>query len=249
MNQDYYELWHLRVDDEGRDYDKMLGVYSTEEKADQGLMLLRDKPGFRDNPDGFEVLDGTMNHTGMIDGFITVWGEEELPPQTVWFATERGPKDIPIWALGQNPRGAENGGEFAWRLMDEHYGPGNWTRDNDELDQLRKFGNGGKLHPLSNSCSGDNLRDSGRREGQAYYSLWHRRTDLEDRDHDMQLGTYSTREEAEAGQALLADKLGFRDYPDAFEINEGRIDETYETEGFVTVLGEAQLNDDPASTR
>jgi hypothetical protein len=35
--------------------------------------------------------------------------------------------------------------------------------------------------------------------------------------------------------ALLRDKLGFRDYPDAFEINEGRIDETYETEGFVTV--------------
>jgi hypothetical protein len=35
--------------------------------------------------------------------------------------------------------------------------------------------------------------------------------------------------------ALLRDKLGFRDYPDGFEINEGRIDETYEIEGFVTV--------------
>ncbi|HEU0155221.1 MAG TPA: hypothetical protein VFQ82_04065, partial [Stellaceae bacterium] len=117
MSPDFYELWHLRVDDEGRDYDKLLGVYSTQEKAEQGLMLLRDKPGFRDNPDGFEILDGTMNHTGVIDGFVTVWGEEILPPQTVWSVIKRGPKDIPVWALGQNPRVGENGGDFAWRLM------------------------------------------------------------------------------------------------------------------------------------
>lgn len=51
----------------------------------------------------------------------------------------------------------------------------------------------------------------------------------------MHLGTYSTRAKAEEGQALLRDQLGFLDYPHSFEINEGRVDETYETEGFVTV--------------
>jgi hypothetical protein len=120
--------------------------------------------------------------------------------------------------------------------MAEHYGLG--TRDNNEFDQLQEFGNGGKLHPLSNSCSGDNLRDSSHREGQAYYSLWHRRTDETDRDHDMQRRTYSTREKAEAGRGVLRGKLGFRDYPDAFEIDEGRIDETYKAGGFVTVPGD-----------
>jgi hypothetical protein len=35
--------------------------------------------------------------------------------------------------------------------------------------------------------------------------------------------------------APLRDKLGFRDYPHSFEISEGRVDETCETEGFVTV--------------
>jgi hypothetical protein len=36
----------------------------------------------------------------------------------------------------------------------------------------------------------------------------------------------------------LRDQLGFRDYPHSFEITWGRIDETYETEGFVTVQRE-----------
>lgn len=237
MSQDYYEFWHMRVDAEGRDFDKQLGIYSTQDNAESGLALLRDRPGFRDHPDGFEILDGTMDRTGMTEGFITVWGDEELPPQTAWSITRRGPKDIPIWALGQEPRDRENGGDFAWRLMDEHHGPGNWTRDNDEFDQLRKFGNRGNLDPRANLPTRRNL--TGRRPGtQAYYALWHRRTDEEDRDHDMLLGIYSTMEKAEEGIALLRDKLGFRDYLAAFEINEGRVDETCETEGFATVAAD-----------
>ena len=55
MSQDYYELWHMRFDDEDRDYDKFLGIYSTREKAEYGLALLRDKPGFCDHPGGFEI--------------------------------------------------------------------------------------------------------------------------------------------------------------------------------------------------
>ena len=55
MDKDYYELWHMRFDDEDRDYDKFLGIYSTREKAEYGLALLRDKPGFCDHPGGFEI--------------------------------------------------------------------------------------------------------------------------------------------------------------------------------------------------
>jgi hypothetical protein len=177
---------------------------------------LRTQPEFRDYPD-----------------FITVWGDEELPPQTIWSISSRGPHDIPIWALGQEPRADENGGDFACRLMDMHHGRGNRTRDNDEFVQLRTFGNRGNLDPRANVPSDDSCSRSKPAAQPVYYSLWHRRTDEYDRDHDMQLGTYSTREKAEQGLALLRDQLGFRDYPHSFEINWGRADETFETEGFV----------------
>jgi len=206
MPKTFYELCHMRVDDEDRDYDKLLGIYSTQEKAEEGLALLRDKPGFRDHPDGFEINEGPMNKTDMTEGFITVWGDEELPPQAVWSISKRGPKDIPIWALGQEPRADENGGDFACRLMDMHHGCSNWTGDNDEFDQLRKFGNRGNLDPRANVPSNDNRSRPKPGTQQVYCSLWHRRTDEYDRDHDMLLGIYSTREHAEQGVALLRDQ-------------------------------------------
>ena len=75
--QKYYAPWHLLTDEEGRDHDKLLGIYSTRENAEQGLALLRDRPGFRDCPDGFEINEGTMDRTYMTEGFITAWGDEE----------------------------------------------------------------------------------------------------------------------------------------------------------------------------
>lgn len=70
-------LWHNRTDERGCDHDKMLGIYSTREKAEQGLAMLRDKPGFRDHPDGFEILEGRLDKTSMLEGFVTAWGDEE----------------------------------------------------------------------------------------------------------------------------------------------------------------------------
>jgi hypothetical protein len=248
MNRLYYELWHLRYDDWDRDYDKLLGIYSTEEKAEAGLALLRDKPGFRDHPDGFEINEGLMDETGMKDGFITLWGDEEMDAASARAGRplhlpipqiEEGPKDIPIWALSQRPSIGEDGGDFARRLMDEHYGRDDWSRDDDELDQLRKYCDRVfRKRPSLLSLQERPVPTSNMH--QKYYSLWHRRTDGQHRDHDMLLGIYSTRAKAEEGLALLRDKEGFRNYPDAFEINEGRIDETYESEGFITVPGDAE---------
>jgi hypothetical protein len=55
----------------------MLGIYSTRERAEQGLELLRDKPGFRDYPVGFEIQEGAVNETYMTEGFVFAWGDEE----------------------------------------------------------------------------------------------------------------------------------------------------------------------------
>lgn len=81
-NPTTYELWHLRYD--GReDHDKLLGIYTTQEKAERGLTMLRDKPGFRNDPECFEILDGPIDETYCLEGFARLWGDEEPDPNQV----------------------------------------------------------------------------------------------------------------------------------------------------------------------
>jgi len=78
MNPITYDLWHERYD--GRqDHDKLLGVYSTEAKA-QAALELRDKPGFRDHPEGFDIHGAKMDKAGLLAGFVSVWGDEDPDP-------------------------------------------------------------------------------------------------------------------------------------------------------------------------
>src|SRR5690242_16067973 len=51
-----------------------------------------------------------------------------------------GAKDIPSWARGLRPYVGESGRDFAKRVLDEKYGPGNWDKNGREFNQLRKFG-------------------------------------------------------------------------------------------------------------
>lgn len=69
-------LWHFRTDEQGCEHEKMLGIYTTRAKAEEGLALLRDKPGFRGYPDGFEILQGALDETHMLEGFVTVYPGE-----------------------------------------------------------------------------------------------------------------------------------------------------------------------------
>jgi hypothetical protein len=73
----------------------------------------------------------------------------EEPPKTVRpfkkpiprLSGREGAKNIPSWARGSRPYVGENGRDFAKRLMDEKYGPGNWRPAESEYRQLRKYGN------------------------------------------------------------------------------------------------------------
>jgi hypothetical protein len=69
-----------RTDEGGRDDERILGIYSTLEKAKRDLALLRDQPYFRDCPEGLEILEGKIDETDMREGFVTVWGDEEPDP-------------------------------------------------------------------------------------------------------------------------------------------------------------------------
>ena len=48
-------LWHTRELEDGESDEKLLGVYSIEEKATSRMASARKLPGFREAPDGFEV--------------------------------------------------------------------------------------------------------------------------------------------------------------------------------------------------
>lgn len=104
MNPTTYDLWHLRYD--GReDHDKLLGVFSTKQMAEEALASLREKPGFRDHPDGFEVLDGPIDQTSWLEGFASLWGDEDPDPnfipgsgKRIFFASV-SPMPETYWAL------------------------------------------------------------------------------------------------------------------------------------------------------
>ena len=50
--------------------------------------------------------------------------------------------DVPSWARGKKPREGESGRDFAKRLLDEQYGPGEWkgTGSGPEFSKLQQFG-------------------------------------------------------------------------------------------------------------
>ncbi len=63
-------LWHKFDLSEDESSEVLVGVYSSEEKADQarGRALL--KPGFRDHADGFEVMEAPVDEDQWTEGFM-----------------------------------------------------------------------------------------------------------------------------------------------------------------------------------
>ena len=89
---DVYLLWHVRHarfldasptehrgadgelvwDEEDGDDLKILGAYSTEQKAQERLVRARALPGFRDEPDCFLIDQYTLDEDKWTEGFVTV---------------------------------------------------------------------------------------------------------------------------------------------------------------------------------
>ncbi len=64
-----YMLWHVYQSESGEDEEKLIGVYSDEKQARQAIERVKDKPGFRDHPDGFEIAETTLDRDSWIEGF------------------------------------------------------------------------------------------------------------------------------------------------------------------------------------
>lgn len=79
---DVFMLWHvyeLRDDFGIHDEEKLIGVFSSEAKAQEAIERLKEKEGFRDLPlSCFEIHETTVDQVGWEDGFATVrWKESE----------------------------------------------------------------------------------------------------------------------------------------------------------------------------
>lgn len=63
-------LWYLRAPDTDDEDELLIGVYSTEEEARAAIGRLKDKPGFVDAPDGFQIHPHKINRDSWTEGFI-----------------------------------------------------------------------------------------------------------------------------------------------------------------------------------
>lgn len=88
--QQIFELRFEREYEDREDTDLLIGVYATQEEALQVASRLREKPGFADCPNGFEIGMRTLGQTFFEEGFITRWGP---PPKDS--ASEAF--DLPAW--------------------------------------------------------------------------------------------------------------------------------------------------------
>jgi hypothetical protein len=61
---------------------------------------------------------------------------ERIPRQS----DKEAATDVPSWARGIARRVGETPNDYARRLMDGRYGPGNWKPSNREYNQIKKFG-------------------------------------------------------------------------------------------------------------
>jgi hypothetical protein len=70
-----FMLSHTHEFDDGHEDVKIIGLYSSREKAESVLANVRDQPGFRIFPEGFSIDEWRVDpdHIGWSEGFITAF--------------------------------------------------------------------------------------------------------------------------------------------------------------------------------
>lgn len=85
-----YNLQFTREYDDREDTELHIGIYASEADALAVVAALKEKPGFRDYPEGFDIQPARLGMTGWQDGFVTTIGP---PPKDA--AGEAF--DLPAW--------------------------------------------------------------------------------------------------------------------------------------------------------
>ncbi|HKF51284.1 MAG TPA: hypothetical protein VKB26_03140 [Candidatus Acidoferrales bacterium] len=70
MNDVVYGLWFVQERENVEDIECLIGIYKTEADAKAAIEQVKDKKGFIDFPQGFEIHEYLLGRTGWLDGFI-----------------------------------------------------------------------------------------------------------------------------------------------------------------------------------
>jgi Mlc titration factor MtfA (ptsG expression regulator) len=68
--QKVYFLYHIRYEDTDDEDVKIVGIYSSAKQAKLAIERVKNKPGFINFPDGFQIIKGVLNRDGWCEGFI-----------------------------------------------------------------------------------------------------------------------------------------------------------------------------------
>ncbi len=71
-----FVLQHVRIQEEGAEDIKFIGVYSTREKAQAAVTRLSRQPGFADAPNGFHIDEYRVDQDHWAEGYATVAGAQ-----------------------------------------------------------------------------------------------------------------------------------------------------------------------------
>ncbi|MFW5754889.1 MAG: DUF7336 domain-containing protein [Marinilabiliaceae bacterium] len=65
-------LWHIHKINEEEEDSKLIGVYSSKEKAMKKIEEYKNIEGFKENPEGFEISEYQIDSDHWEEGFVTV---------------------------------------------------------------------------------------------------------------------------------------------------------------------------------
>ena len=71
-----FVVQHVHEIDSNNENIKMIGVYSTEKRAQEAVERLTLQPGFSRCQEGFEVIPYPLDKDHWVEGFITIEGDK-----------------------------------------------------------------------------------------------------------------------------------------------------------------------------
>lgn len=71
MDKTVFMLHHVHEFENGHEDVKLIGVFSTREKAESALAKVKDMPGFKELPQGFSLDEHTLDQLGWVEGHFT----------------------------------------------------------------------------------------------------------------------------------------------------------------------------------
>ena len=66
-----YLLWHFHPTGANENNDKLIGVYSSEDRAKSAQERLAEQPGFKEYVEGFEIAKVALDKDSWTEGYFT----------------------------------------------------------------------------------------------------------------------------------------------------------------------------------